>query len=107
MAVFRILTQKWSLTSGPGGCLSWCFGTNQNKDPSADSKNLDPKNEKDYGTTSLDKNNGKPKANGNCILVILFVLVTVYSVTISQILDWNNVFATDSWSIPGSIKFRY
>ena len=87
MAVFRILTQKWSFTNGPGGCLSWCFGTNQNKDPSADSKNLDPKNEKDYGTTSLDEKDGKPKANGNCIFIIWFVLVKMYSVISSQILN--------------------
>ncbi len=52
MAVFRVLKQKWSFSTGPGGCLSWCFGTGE--------KNLNPqRNDKDYGTTD-----GKTKPNG-------------------------------------------
>ena len=62
MALFRVLTQKWSVTNGPG-CLSWCFGTHQNKDPS--DKTIDTKNAKDYGTTSKEENDNPDGPNGN------------------------------------------
>ncbi len=64
MAVFKVLTQKWSVANGPG-CLSWCFGTQHPTDQL--DQTLDAKDGADYGSTKENgkKKKGKHKANGN------------------------------------------